>query len=62
MIGDQTEFLFRLPNSDIRVKVKFNANVWECWVEANQDWKFGGEYPTFETAVERCMAQAYNWA
>jgi len=68
MITNQSEFFFKLPDSEVCVKVKFNVRVWECWVEVDQDgrgentWEFGGEYLSFEEAVEHCLVQAKNWA
>lgn len=55
---DKTEFFFKLPNSMLRVKVTFNVRVWECWVEDDYSFSFGGEYLSFEEAIERCMELA----
>lgn len=61
----KTEWRFKLPSS-LHVEIRFNVNVYEIWIEVDQDgrgentWEFGGETLTFEEAVSECFGKIYR--
>jgi hypothetical protein len=54
---------FKMPNSMLTIEVRHNVNVYENWVEVDQDgrgentFQFAGEFLTFEEAIESAFEQ-----
>lgn len=64
----QTTWKFKIPDSECVIEVRHNVNVFEIWIEVDQDgrgentFSFGGEYLTFEEAVSGCFRHIQNWS